>query len=61
MHNMKEDAKEMGHDAGAKNNTAEHGHLNSPTSTESPSPANPDCGQFREKQKAEPQVPPFFQ
>lgn len=27
MHNMKEDAKEMGHDAGAKNNTAEHGHL----------------------------------
>jgi len=28
MHNMKEDAKEMGHDAGAKNNTAEHGHLN---------------------------------
>jgi hypothetical protein len=28
MHNMKEDAKEMGHDAGAKNNPAEHGHLN---------------------------------
>ena len=28
MHNMKEDAKGMGHDAGAKNNTAEHGHLN---------------------------------
>lgn len=27
MHNMKEDAKEMGHDAGMKNNTAEHGHL----------------------------------
>lgn len=28
MHNMKEDAKEMGHDAGMKNNTGEHGHLN---------------------------------
>jgi NAD(P)-dependent dehydrogenase (short-subunit alcohol dehydrogenase family) len=28
MHNRKEDAKQMGHDAGAKNNTAEHGHLN---------------------------------
>lgn len=27
-HEMKEDAKEMGHDAGMKNNTAEHGHLN---------------------------------
>ena len=27
MHNMKEDAKEMGHDTGVKNNTAEHGHL----------------------------------
>jgi hypothetical protein len=27
MHNMKEDAKQMGHDAGAKNNTAEHGHF----------------------------------
>lgn len=27
MHNMKEDAKEMGHDTGMKNNTAEHGHL----------------------------------
>jgi hypothetical protein len=27
MHNMKEDAKDMGHDAGMKNNTAEHGHL----------------------------------
>lgn len=26
-HNMKEDAKEMGNDAGMKNNTAEHGHL----------------------------------
>ena len=26
-HNMKEDAKEMGHDTGMKNNTAEHGHL----------------------------------
>ena len=26
-HNMKEDAKQMGHDAGMKNNTAEHGHL----------------------------------
>jgi hypothetical protein len=24
---MKEDAKEMGHDTGMKNNTAEHGHL----------------------------------
>ncbi|MGC2476616.1 MAG: hypothetical protein WA485_19920 [Candidatus Sulfotelmatobacter sp.] len=28
MHNMKEDAKQMGHDTGMKNNTAEHGHLN---------------------------------
>lgn len=27
MHDMKEDAKGMGHDAGMKNNTAEHGHL----------------------------------
>ena len=27
MHNMKEDAKQMGHDTGMKNNTAEHGHL----------------------------------
>jgi hypothetical protein len=27
-HEMKEDAKEMGHDAGMKNNTGEHGHLN---------------------------------
>lgn len=27
MHNMKEDAKQMGNDAGMKNNTAEHGHL----------------------------------
>jgi hypothetical protein len=27
MHNMKEDEKNMAHDAGAKNNTAEHGHL----------------------------------
>jgi hypothetical protein len=27
MHNMKEDEKEMAHDTGAKNNTAEHGHL----------------------------------
>jgi hypothetical protein len=26
-HNMKEDAKDMGHDTGMKNNTAEHGHL----------------------------------
>jgi len=26
-HNMKEDAKQMGNDAGMKNNTAEHGHL----------------------------------
>jgi len=26
-HNMKEDAKQMGHDTGMKNNTAEHGHL----------------------------------
>ena len=26
-HNMKEDMKQMGHDAGMKNNTAEHGHL----------------------------------
>jgi hypothetical protein len=26
-HQMKEDAKQMGHDAGMKNNTAEHGHL----------------------------------
>jgi hypothetical protein len=26
-HNMKEDTKQMGHDAGMKNNTAEHGHL----------------------------------
>jgi hypothetical protein len=26
-HNMKEDAKEMCHDTGMKNNTAEHGHL----------------------------------
>jgi hypothetical protein len=26
-HNMKEDAKEMGNDAGMKNKTAEHGHL----------------------------------
>ena len=28
MHHVKEDAKEMGQDAGAKNNTAEHGDLN---------------------------------
>src|SRR4029077_4566440 len=27
MHNMKEDAKQMSHDTGMKNNTAEHGHL----------------------------------
>ena len=27
MHNMKEDAKQMGNDAGMKNNTSEHGHL----------------------------------
>jgi hypothetical protein len=27
MHNMKEDAKQMGNDAGIKNNTAEHGHF----------------------------------
>lgn len=27
MHNMKEDAKDMGNDAGMKNNTNEHGHL----------------------------------
>ena len=27
MHNMKEDAKQMGNDAGMKNHTAEHGHL----------------------------------
>ena len=27
MHNMKEDAKQMGNDAGMKNNTNEHGHL----------------------------------
>jgi hypothetical protein len=27
MHNMKEDAKQMGHDTGVKKNTAEHGHL----------------------------------
>ena len=27
MHNMKEDAKQMGNDAGMKNNTVEHGHL----------------------------------
>jgi hypothetical protein len=27
MHNMKEDAKQMGNDAGMKNKTAEHGHL----------------------------------
>ncbi len=27
MHNMKEDSKEMAHDSGMKNNTAEHGHL----------------------------------
>jgi hypothetical protein len=27
MHNMKEDAKQMGNDAGMKNNTAEHGHF----------------------------------
>jgi hypothetical protein len=26
-HNMKEHAKDMGHDTGMKNNTAEHGHL----------------------------------
>ncbi|HEX3821922.1 MAG TPA: hypothetical protein VHW45_16435 [Candidatus Sulfotelmatobacter sp.] len=26
-HNMKEDTKQMANDAGAKNNTAEHGHL----------------------------------
>jgi hypothetical protein len=26
-HNMKEDAKQMGADAGMKNNTMEHGHL----------------------------------
>ncbi len=26
-HNMKEDAKQMGNDAGMKNNTNEHGHL----------------------------------
>jgi hypothetical protein len=26
-HNMKEDAKQMGNDAGVKNNTAEHGHF----------------------------------
>lgn len=26
-HNMKEDMKQMGHDAGVNNNTAEHGHL----------------------------------
>ena len=26
-HNMKEDAKDMAHDSGVKNNTAEHGHL----------------------------------
>lgn len=26
-HNMKEDMKQMGHDAGMNNNTAEHGHL----------------------------------
>ena len=26
-HNMKEDAKQMGHDTGMKSNTAEHGHL----------------------------------
>jgi hypothetical protein len=26
-HDMKEDAKQMGHDTGMKNNTAEHGHL----------------------------------
>lgn len=27
MHNMKEDAKQMGNDAGMKNKTDEHGHL----------------------------------
>jgi hypothetical protein len=27
MHNMKEDAKDMGNDAGMKNNTNEHGHM----------------------------------
>jgi hypothetical protein len=27
MHNMKEDEKDMAHDTGLKNNTAEHGHL----------------------------------
>jgi len=27
MHNMKEDAKQMGHDTGMKNKTSEHGHL----------------------------------
>jgi len=27
MHNMKEDTKQMGNDAGMKNNTNEHGHL----------------------------------
>ncbi len=27
MHNMKEDAKQMGNDAGMKNKTTEHGHL----------------------------------
>jgi hypothetical protein len=27
MHNMKEDEKNMAHDAGAHNKTAEHGHL----------------------------------
>jgi hypothetical protein len=27
MHNMKEDAKQMGHDTGMKKDTAEHGHL----------------------------------
>ena len=27
MHNMKEDAKQMGNDAGMKNNNNEHGHL----------------------------------